>query len=126
MNPKRNNTIDLLVTLYSDTVKGVRFFNVDLIEKGMHTPIIHMNLKSNYNTLQCMRILYRVIMTNRTTNITNVCVPGKHYVGKLQTIPRSMIKKPIPTSPIIYKYHQCNCYSSKCIQRVEPKFFRSF
>ena len=47
MNPKRNNTIDLLVTLYSDTVKGVFFFKVDLIEKGMQTPIIHMNLKSN-------------------------------------------------------------------------------
>ena len=47
INPKRNNTIDLLVTLYSDTVKGVFFFNVDFIEKGMQTPIIHMNLKSN-------------------------------------------------------------------------------
>ena len=62
MNPKRNNTIDLLVTLYSDTVNGVFFFKVDLIEKGMQTPIIHMNLKSNYSTLQRMHVLYRSLI----------------------------------------------------------------
>ena len=72
-----------------------------------------------------MHISYR-LYDNKTINMINMCVPGKHYVCKLQTIPRSMLKEPIPTSPIIYKYHKGNCYPSKCIQRIEPKFFWSF
>ena len=73
-----------------------------------------------------LHTIHDLIWPKKPTNITNMCVPGKHYVCKLQTIPRSMLKKPITTSPIIYKYHKCNCYPSKCIQRIEPKFFRSF